>query len=505
MNSDLLYSVAQVRAIEQAAFAVIPSATLMQRAGRAVADASIRMLPATADQQILVAAGPGNNGGDAFEAAALLALAGHRVAVVMLADPQTLPADAQAALSRMRATNADLIDLQTACSQSHWTLVVDGLFGIGLTRPLQGPFRQLIEHINTLDCPVLAIDVPSGLHADTGAIVGPNGVAVLASKTITFIANKPGLHTASGRDCAGSVEVDNLALDEALYGLPGAELNRPALFNAAARPRAHASHKGSYGDLAIVGGAAGMAGAVILSARMAAYAGAGRVFAGFVDAAVAYDSLQPELMCRPADAIDMTRGVLVLGPGMGLARTAHDLLARALGTSRPLVLDADALNLLAAEPALQAKLSARRSPALLTPHPLEAARLLGCSAESVQTDRLHAATTLATKLQSVVILKGSGSIIAHPDGRLIVNSTGNPALATAGSGDVLAGLCGALLAQHWPVWEAALAAPYLHGAAADELVANGVGPTGLIASELLPVIRAGLNRLAALTPAGRLQ
>ena len=496
MHSDLLYSVAQVRAIEQAALSALPANTLMQRAGRAVADAALRLLPPSNKHKVLIAAGPGNNGGDALEAAALLAQAGLKVFVVLLADPAALPADAKTAFARARASSAEFIDLQTVFNVPDWALVIDGLFGIGLTRPLEAVYRQLVEQINALPCPVLAIDVPSGLNADTGCIIGPDGVAIVASNTITFIANKPGLHTASGRDCAGVVEVNTLEIGAVLYGAPCAELNRLALFVAAAKPRAHASHKGSYGDVAIVGGAEGMAGAVILAARMAAYAGAGRVYGGFVGPAVAYDSLQPELMCRAADAVNMTHGVLVMGPGMGTARAAYDLLSKALGSAQALVLDADALNLLAAEPSLQAKLAARRAPVLLTPHPLEAARLLACSADDVQSDRRHAAATLAKKMNAIVILKGSGSVIAHPDGRLVINSTGNPALATAGSGDVLAGLCGALLAQHWPVWESALAAPFIHGAAADQLVAQGVGPIGLTAGELLPVIRSGLNRLA---------
>lgn len=496
-----LYRVAQIRAIEQAAFTALPSFVLMQRAGQAVADAAIDMLVDNLQQKkILILAGPGNNGGDAMQAAALLAQQDLQVSIVLMAQAASLPADAHNAYSHACNSETEFISVQKAIEHTSWDLVIDGLFGIGLQRPVQESIRELIEAINASRIPILAIDIPSGLDADTGCVIGPNGIAIEADRTITFIANKPGLYTSDGRDYAGAVELDSLAIDPAIFNLtaklPAAELNSPALFLSTAQKRRHASHKGSYGDVAIIGGATGMAGAAVLAARMAAFTGAGRVFAGFIDLAPTYDSLHPELMCRSANQIDLTRGTLVIGPGLGMSRHAHDLLSKALSTYQPMVLDADALNIIANEPALQIKLTKRQANTILTPHPLEAARLLNSSSADIQADRLHAAAALAATFNCVIILKGSGSVIAHPDGRLIINTTGNPALATAGSGDVLAGLCGALIAQnHIASWEAALAATWLHGDAADRLVSMKIGPIGLTASELIPEIRNGLNQL----------
>lgn len=485
-----LYSVAQVRDIERAALAAVPAGTLMQRAGAAVAGQALSMLPA-GDAPVLVLAGPGNNGGDALEAAALLASRGKRVCVVLLADPQRLPPDAKAAHARALAGNARFIDRFDIAGP--WALAIDGLFGIGLARAPEGPFRAAVEQVNALDCAVLAIDVPSGLDADAGTVVG-GGIAVIADRTITFIADKPGLHTANGRDHAGEVIVDTLQIDPELYGPPLARLITPALFSAALVPRPHASHKGSFGDLTVIGGAAGMGGAVLLAARMAAMAGAGRVFAAFAGEPPAFDPVHPELMCRDAHDVLLDHGAAVVGPGLGLSRNASDLAGRALSSSLPLVIDADALNLIAAESGLQQRLSRRRAPSLLTPHPLEAARLMGTDAAHVQANRISVAAELAVRFDACVILKGSGSIVAAPDGRIAINTTGNPALATAGSGDVLSGLCGALLAQGLSAWEAAVAAVWLHGAAADRMVADGIGPVGATASELLPYIRACLNQ-----------
>ncbi len=519
-----LYGIAQIRSIEQAAFASVPPFTLMQRAGSAIAARALQLLHASSPTpRVLVLAGPGNNGGDALVAAAVLAEQGIHVSIWLpgaasgssaditdtigsaVNDGPTGAGDAARALQQAIDSAAHFLPSGEMPERSGWSLAIDGLFGIGLSRAPGDSYREAIAWLNQLRCPVLAIDVPSGLNADTGAVVGD--VAVLATHTLSFLGNKPGLHTAHGRDHAGRVRVDYLGTDERLYATPAsaplAMLNDVSLFAAPLRPRLHASHKGSHGDLTVIGGAAGMGGAVLLAARMAAMAGAGRVFAAFAGDVPPFDPVHPELMCRDAHDIarwlahEPTRGALVAGPGLGQSREANDLLAQVLACRLPLVLDADALNLLAEEAPLQHKLAARTESCLLTPHPLEAARLMGMSASEVQAHRLQVAGELARRFRAIVILKGSGSVIAAPDGRLVINANGNPALATAGSGDVLSGLCGALLAQQWPAWEAALAAVWLHGRAADEIVGAGVGPIGVRASELMPAIRAVLNRLVS--------
>ncbi len=459
----------------------------MVLAGRAAADCALAMLSGTA---VLVLAGPGNNGGDALEAAANLAQAGIDVSVIHLAASAEVSPETAHALARARASHAAFVDTVPALCH----LVIDGLFGIGLARPLDGAAGELVLAVNGLGVPILALDVPSGLDADTGALMG---VAVRATHTLTFIADKPGLHTFAGRDHAGEVVVATLgvsALPQASSGL-----NDPSCFAAQLAPRAHNTHKGSFGDVAIVGGAAGMAGAAVLAARGALFSGAGRVFVASLDPGPAYDSLQPEIMFRAAAGFNAADSTLVLGPGMGDSAGAIRALVKALDGPSPLVLDADALNLIAASPDLQGHLSARTAAAVMTPHPLEAARLLGVTAGVVQGDRLAAAREMAARYGAVVVLKGSGSVIADPDGMAIINPTGNPGLATGGTGDVLAGVCGSLLAQGWPAWEAALGAVWMHGAAADWLVQNGVGPVGLTAGELPAAVRTIFTQLT-LTP-----
>lgn len=491
-----LYTVHEIRAIEQAALSGLPAGTLMQRAGQAAADLARTLLAdARGKGRILVLAGPGNNGGDALETAACLARAGLETLAVRYAGPQAQSADCALALAHAEQSGVRVVEPAQLPSTADWALVIDGLFGIGLGRPLSGAIGSMVEHVNTLACPVLALDVPSGLNADTGSVVGAaSGVlAIRATHTITFIGDKPGLHTGDGRDYAGAVTVADLAIDSTLFPPPRTRLSTPSLFAPWLQPRRQNSHKGSYGDLTVIGGAHGMSGAPVLSARAALHCGAGRVFVGFLEPATGFDDAHPELMFRSTQDLDFS-AALAIGPGLGTSRVAHDLLAHALGTAATLVIDADALNLLAAEPALQQKLQQRRGSALLTPHPLEAARLLGVSAAAVQADRLAAARTLARQFHATVVLKGSGSVIAEPDGSAAINPTGNPALATAGTGDVLTGVCGALLAQGWPPAQAAAAAVWLHGAAADRLVAQGVGPVGLTASELIPAIRAALNQ-----------
>jgi hydroxyethylthiazole kinase-like uncharacterized protein yjeF len=492
-----LYTIAETRAIEQSAMAVLPPHTLMERAGRAAAQHALELLSGDKHSaSVLVLAGPGNNGGDALEVAHHLANAGFRVTILSYAHAEKQPEDAKWALMRAQRSPALFRDASVVNS-TNWSLIIDGLFGIGLSKPITGEFETLVETINQMKCPILALDAPSGLNVDTGALIGEAGVAIHASHTITFIAGKPGLFTRQGRDHAGEVTVAPLDIESSHYPAPSCWLNEVSQFSRSLKQRPHDSHKGSYGIVAIVGGAHGMAGAVVLAGRVALQSGAGRVYAVFLQDTPAYDGKQPELMCRDAHDFDLNAATLVVGPGIGQSRGAHDLLAQALNVRHPIVLDADALNLIAAEPGLQHRVKHRREPTLMTPHPLEAARLLGISSQQVQADRLATARRLAHEFNATVILKGSGSVITEPDGNAYINPTGNPALSTAGSGDVLAGICGALLAQRWPVRDAALGACWVHGKAADVLVSQGIGPVGLTASELMPVVRTLLNQLTA--------
>jgi hydroxyethylthiazole kinase-like uncharacterized protein yjeF len=493
LMDNSLYSVAQLRAIEQAAAAALGPHALMPRAGAAAAALALELIGPRRDLPVLLLAGPGNNGGDAIEVAANLAGAGLECAVLYLAGDAVPSGSTAHALGRARAAQVRFVD--SVPDGVRWSLAIDGLFGIGLGRPLQGRMRELVLALESLPCPVLALDVPSGLDADTGAVTGPDGVAVRATHTITFIGDKPGLHTGDGRDHAGAVRVSRLDIDAALFVPCAAHLNGTSLFGHRLRPRRHNSHKGSYGDVVVVGGAHGMSGAPVLAARGALYAGGGRVFVAAIDPGPALDVVQPEIMFRSASDVERAGRTLVVGPGMGDSAGAMRLLSRVLDGSAPLVLDADALNLVAASPDLQGRLEQHAGASVLTPHPLEAARLLGVTAAVVQGDRLEAARELAARLQAVVVLKGSGTVVARADGQVAVNPTGNPGLSSAGTGDVLAGVCGALLAQGWPSWEAALGAVWLHGAAADRLVAQGVGPIGMTAGELPAAVRAELNGL----------
>ncbi|NIA00229.1 NAD(P)H-hydrate dehydratase [Massilia sp. CCM 8734] len=489
-----LYSVAEIRSIEHSMAESLPAGTLMQRAGEAAASAARAML---AGRKVLVLAGPGNNGGDALEVAANLAGADTdldaEVTVLYLGGPAP-SADSAQALARARASKAVFVD--SLPLGRDWGLIVDGLFGIGLGRPIEGDMRALVEAINALGRPVLALDVPSGLDADTGAVIGPDGVAIRATRTITFIGDKPGLHTFEGRDYAGQVQLAPLGIDPGQRPAAAARLNEPALFARHLAPRRHNSHKGSFGDVAVIGGAKGMAGAPLMAARGALFTGAGRVFVAAIEPAGAVDFVQPEIMMRDAQDFDSGDATLVIGPGMGDSVTAMRVLFKALEGKAALVIDADALNLIADSPDLQGRLAQREATAIVTPHPLEAARLLGVTSAVVQGDRLAAARELASRLNAVVVLKGSGTVIANAGGAVVINPTGNAGLATAGSGDVLAGMCGSLLAQGWQAWEAAIGAVWVHGAAADRLVAQGSGPIGLTAGELPVAARAVLNALA---------
>jgi hydroxyethylthiazole kinase-like uncharacterized protein yjeF len=488
-----LYSVKQIRQIELSALAQ-QEPSLMQLAGQAAAQFALRLITAPA-QTVLILAGPGNNGGDAFEVAVHLAHAGHKVHVLRHRAKNAASDECALALSRAEAT-ASIVWLDAdETLRDIYALVIDGLFGVGLkSQKFSASVQQHINTINALTCPILALDVPSGLNADTGTPV--SNVAIRATHTITFIGDKTGLHTGDGRDYAGIVKVADLGISAPHFPAATMQLNQPGLFPKIFQPRPQNSNKGSNGVVHLIGGAQGMHGAIILAARAALYCGAGRVIAGFIETPPAFDAMQPEIMCRTAQQLKSDSDhVTVIGPGLGNSIASFEAVSRVLLSAAPAVLDADALNLMAQQPALMALCNGRdKGSTLLTPHPLEAARLLTCDVGSVQADRISAAKKLARRYSSVVILKGSGSIIADPDGAIVINPTGNPALATGGTGDVLAGACGALIAQHRDVWQAALAATWLHGTAADSLVQDGVGPVGLSAGELIHGMRYELNR-----------
>ncbi len=484
-----IYPVAGIREIEAR---VMPGAkpTLMERAGRAAAEDAVRLIM-DRPGPILVACGPGNNGGDGFVLARHFRQAGREVVAAFADDAARLPPDAAKALADFRAGGGEPVSTLPAAPADGWALVVDALFGIGLTRPVTGRHANWIAALNEQQAPRFALDMPSGLDTDTGQVLG---TCFRATHTTTFIALKPGLLTLDGPDHAGEISVQRLDVDAAGWLRPLGHAVRPSLFSALLKPRLRNSHKGCYGDAGIIGGASGMAGAALLAARAALWLGAGRVYAGLLDErAPAVDMAHPELMLRGADALPEHLSALAVGPGLGQSGAAATLLQQAIARDIPLVLDADALNLLAADPALQSALAARSAPTLLTPHPAEAARLLASDTAAVQADRLAAALELSARLRAQVVLKGCGSIVACTDGSWYINGTGHPGMASAGMGDVLTGLLTALLAQGWPATRALLAAVHLHGAAGDRLAREGIGPVGLSASEVVDAARGLFN------------
>jgi len=359
---------------------------------------------------------------------------------------------------------------------------------------VSGRHAEWIAAVNRLPAPVLALDVPSGLQSDTGRVMG---CAVRATHTVTFIALKPGLLTLDGPEHCGAIHVRNLGLDTQKLRAARGFVIGPEVLDGVLPRRARNSHKGDYGSVGIIGGDHGMVGAALLAGRAALKLGSGRVYVGLLARdAQAVDPGQPELMLRTADEVLKLGHLtcLAVGPGLGQMPDAAFYLGIALESPLPLVLDADGLNLIAADSRLAEALCRRSAPSLLTPHPAEAARLLGTSTREVQSDRVGAATTLAARLGALVVLKGAGSVCAAADGTWHINTTGNPGMASAGTGDVLTGMIAALLAQGAQPRTALLAAVFLHGAAADYAVAGGAGPVGLTATETIDGARALLNR-----------
>ena len=490
-HSRDLYTVEQLRQLEREAFAALDVAgtDLMRRAASAALNSLRRHWPEA--RRVTIYCGPGNNGGDGFLLGVLAREAGLQVHIVALSDASHGDAaSARAAWTTAGGvvqTWATEVDLPAADVQ------VDALYGIGLNRAPEAGVSALIKRINAMDAPVLALDTPSGINADSGRHFG---TAVKADVTVTFIANKRGLHTGQSADYVGRLELATLAVPDHAYARvkPDARLLTPE--SLPLRPRY--ANKGNNGHVLVIGGDHGTAGAVRMTGEAALRTGAGLVsVATRTGNITALNAARPELMAHEVEGPQALQplldraSVLALGPRLGTAAWGHALWLTALDANKPLVLDADGLNLLSREP------HTFSADTVLTPHPGEAGRLLGVQTREVEEDRFAAVRELARRYNAVVVLKGSGSLIAHPDGRLDVCPWGNPGMASGGMGDLLTGVVAALMAQGCDAWQAATLGVGLHARAGDTAAENG--ERGLLATDLLRPLQALVNGLPART------
>jgi NAD(P)H-hydrate epimerase len=478
---DALYSAAQVRDLDARLIAAgTPGFELMQRAAHAAWRALRRRWPD--GRELTVLAGRGNNAGDGYLIAALAQRAGWQVTVVAVGDTSALTGDAESAYQEARSAGVAI----TPWSQQPFIgIVVDALLGTGLKGDVREPYASVIQRINDSGLPVMAVDIPSGLCADTGRSLG---VAVCANLTVTFIGLKLGLFTGDAPDLVGERVFDDLQADPAVVAQTPVAIKRLDTFNLPKlSPRPRTAHKGMFGRVLVIGGDLGFGGAALLSTESTLRCGAGMVTLAtrpeHVSAAL---TRFPEVMSAGVHSANQLMGliepatVLVVGPGLGQHSWGRSLLSAAANAERPQVWDADALNQLAAGFVSLPK------DCVITPHPGEAARLLGVSTQDIQADRPAAAIALAKKYNAICVLKGNGSLIASAAGDLALADHGHPAMATGGLGDVLSGVIGALMAQKMPAFHAACLGVWLHALAGEKCGATG---RGMAAADLIPVIR----------------
>jgi hydroxyethylthiazole kinase-like uncharacterized protein yjeF len=494
----------------------IPSYSLMTRAGEAVADALVEWFPEAA-ADVLVVAGKGNNGGDGFVAARRLTQSGFAARAVLLGPAADLKGDAARAHAEFRAAGGKVIEARDesgleAAMGKRPGAVIDAIFGTGLNAEVKNASRSAIELINSFAVPTVAVDIASGVNADTGAIMG---VAIDASLTVTFGFAKFGHVSYPGAGHSGELRIVDIgfaprAIDE--IAPRGRFLERADLQHLI-RTRPINSHKGMYGHPLVIAGGRGKSGAVLLASRAALRTGA-----GLVTAAVP-ESIQPivaagqaELMTEPIadrdghfdgahapDALKMiieSNNALIVGPGIGVSDDTQQLIewliSDACQRERPMLIDADGLNALAAIGCEALKRA--RGPVVLTPHPGEASRLLGVTTTAINDDRVSAARILANRTGATVLIKGARSVIASPDGDVYVNSTGNSGMSTPGMGDALSGIVGTLLGQHLRPLDALALGVFLHGYAADRVAAR-IGRVGYIAGDLIDELPAAIEAL----------
>ncbi|MBS0556118.1 MAG: NAD(P)H-hydrate dehydratase [Proteobacteria bacterium] len=487
--STRLYTAAQVRELDRHAIEDLGIAgfDLMQRA----ASAAWRVLCARwpRAQRLAVLCGAGNNGGDGYLLACQARAAGLPTVVLALAEPASDAA--RRARDAWREAGGHTLVFEQGLPAAD--VYVDAIFGTGLARPVEGAAAQTIRHLNATGKPVLALDVPSGIDADTGMV---QGVAVRAQMTVSFIARKRGLATGAALDACGTLVLDRLGLsEEALANAPyDARLLNPRRLATWLPPRARDAHKGDFGHVLAIGGDAGMGGAIRLCAEAALRVGAGLVSAATrPEHVAAINGARPEVMaCAVADAASLSTmldraSVLALGPGLGRSPWSEALWRAALAARKPAVVDADALNLLADK-------SLVLPGCVITPHPGEAARLLGVQTPAIERDRFAAARELATRFRCVAVLKGAGSLIAHDNGDVAVCPWGNPGMASGGMGDVLTGVIAGLMAQGLNAWRAARLGVAVHAQAGDAAARDG--EAGTVAGDLFAHLRRLRNGLA---------
>jgi len=485
-----VYTAQQVRDLDKRAIAEfgVPGYELMTRAGHATLNALRALWPAA--RSICVLCGPGNNGGDGYVVARVARAQGLRATAVAVADPAGLRGDARRAYEDFAAAGG---------REERWSalalkadVVVDAILGTGLAREVDGAVAEVLHAVNTAGRPVVAVDIPSGLHADTGAVLG---VAARAQATVTFIGRKAGFYLGEGPECTGHVVFDDLGVPRETYRNMAcvARLLDDSFIRTALPRRPRTAHKGRHGHVLIVGGGPGMPGAARLAGEAALRAGAGLVTVATHPASAAALTGRPELMgvavAGEADlalAIDRAT-VLAVGPGLGQSAWAQEVLRATLASGRPLVVDADALNLLSASPV-------RRDDWVLTPHPGEAGRLLGLDNAAVQRDRLAAAAELQARFGGTAVLKGAGTIVQSAGSLPAICDRGNPGMAVAGMGDVLTGIIAGIAAQCGDLALAARAGVLVHAQAGD--LAARKGERGMLAGEVLDQVRPCVNPAA---------
>ena len=485
-----LYRAEQVRELDRIAIQEfqMPGATLMQRAGEAVFRLICERWPEA--EELAVICGVGNNAGDGFVVARLAREMGLAVTVYQLGEAARLQGDALSMAQAYRAIGGVERPFQPLTEMRG--VIVDAILGTGLERDVSGQWAEAIGHINSLPQPVVAVDIPSGLHSDTGRVMG---VAVEANATISFIGLKQGVFTGAGPDHCGEIHFDSLAVPRDVYAPVTPAANRidwESQRNLIG-PRRRTAHKGDAGHVLVIGGAPGFSGAARMAAEAAARAGAGLVtVATHPDHAAVLNIGRPELMVQAVrESAELgplleKANVVAIGPGLGCSAWGRSLFTTARQAALPMVVDADALNLLAEQ-------STYRQDWVLTPHPGEAGRLLSIASLEVQKDRFQAVKAMVARYGGVVVLKGAGSLIGDgSDDPVSVCSAGNPGMASGGMGDLLTGILAALIAQGLPLRDAASSAVALHAVAADK--AAEAGERGLLAMDLIPEIRHLLNQ-----------